>query len=158
MAGGEEASNMSIKQRKALADPEVRRVYEEELLVGEATETIAGLLTSLGIPRKELARRLEVSAGRVSQILSGAENLTLRSLGALGWALGIRFNLRPVAMADRRGTPAEDDPQAPAWLASLSMPRPFFWTDPRPVPQNTLKGELQRRVDPGGQLVPLKAA
>jgi transcriptional regulator with XRE-family HTH domain len=100
-------------------DPEIRRSFEEELLVGEATDTLVALIESLGLTQKELADRLGVSAGRVSQILSGAENLTLRSLGALGWALGIRFDLQPTVMADREGTPAREDPPAPAWLNRL---------------------------------------
>lgn len=104
---------------RALDDPVVRRVFEEELLVGEATDTIAGLLESLQLTQKELASRLGVSAGRVSQILSGEENLTLRSLAALGWALGIRFDLAPVPMSDRSATPASSDPPAPAWIDRL---------------------------------------
>lgn len=103
----------------ALRDPEIRRAYEEEMLFGEATDTVEALLESLGMTRAELARRLQVSRGRVSQILSGDENLTLKSLGALGWALGIRFELVPAPMADRRGTPAEHDAPAPAWLSRL---------------------------------------
>src|SRR5690606_27124167 len=105
-----------ITWNKLMHDPETRRAFEEELLVGEATDTVAALVDSLGLSQEELAQRLGVSAGRVSQLLSGAENLTLRSLGALGWALGVRFNLQPSAMADRHGTPALDDPLAPAWL------------------------------------------
>jgi transcriptional regulator with XRE-family HTH domain len=107
------------KKRELLADPEIRRVYEEELLFGEATDTVAALVESLGLTQRELARRLGVSEGRVSQILSGKENLTLRSLASLGWALGMRFDLEPRPMVDRAGTPAADDPPAPAWLTRL---------------------------------------
>lgn len=103
----------------ALRDPQVRRVFEEELLFGESTDTIEALLESLGLSQRELADRLGVSEGRVSQLLSGRQNLTLRTLGALGWALGVRFELNPVPMADRAGTPAESDPPAPAWLSQL---------------------------------------
>jgi len=110
---------MITDDNPALQNPDVRRVFEEEVLVGEATDTVIGLLESLGLPRKELARRLGVSRGRVSQILSGEENLTLRSLGALGWALGMRFQLTPTPMADRRGTPATDDPPVPQWLSRM---------------------------------------
>jgi transcriptional regulator with XRE-family HTH domain len=118
---------MSHKLNPALKDPEVRRVFEEEFLVGEATDTIAGMLESLGITQRELGERIGVSPGRVSQILSGEENLTLRSLGALAWALGVRFELRPVPMADRIGTPAVDDPPAPVWLGRLGdLPAPRF--------------------------------
>jgi len=110
---------MSDRDETAFSNPAIRRVFEEELLVNEATDTVAGLLASLGISQKELAKRLSVSPGRVSQVLSGAENLTLKSLGALGWALGVRFDLTPSPMADRKGTPATDDPPPPAWLNRL---------------------------------------
>jgi transcriptional regulator with XRE-family HTH domain len=110
---------MKERTREVLKDPEVRRAFEEEYLVGEATDTIAGLLDSLGLSQKALASRLSVSPGRVSQILAGAENLTLRSLAGLGWALGVRFELAPTAMSDREGTPAVEDPPPPDWLNRL---------------------------------------
>lgn len=103
------------------------RIFEEELLFGEATATILGLVESLGLRRKDLAERLDVSPGRVSQILAGGENLTLRSLAALGWSMGVRFNLEPSAIADRSGSPAQDDPPLPAWLEQLRPPPHVSW-------------------------------
>lgn len=99
-----------------LADPEIRRTFEEEALFGEVTDTLEALVASSGMTRKELANRLDISPGRVSQILNGGGNLTLRSLAAFGWGLGLRFELSPEPMMDRRGTPACDDPPPPAWL------------------------------------------
>lgn len=107
-----------------LSDPAVRRTYEQELLFGEATDTIAGLVESVRITQRELATRLGVSEARVSQILSGGENLTLRTLADMGWALGVQFELNPVPMASRLGTPATDDPPAPAWLHRLREQQP----------------------------------
>ena len=54
------------------------------------------------LTRAELAERMRVSPGRVSQILSGGENLTLRTLAALSTALEARFSieLRPVKDGD----------------------------------------------------------
>jgi transcriptional regulator with XRE-family HTH domain len=145
---------MSERMRQALRDPAIRRVFEEELLVGEATDTVAGLIESLGLTQKELARRLGVTPGRVSQILSGEENLTLRSLASLGWTLGVRFELGPVAMSDRAGTPAVNDPPVPAWLDRLrptarvsyrpiAMPRLGRLGDNRPSLRVLKSGELQ---------------
>lgn len=102
-----------------LTDPEVRRVFEEERLVAEATDTLAALVEEAGLSQRELAARLGVSEGRISHILSGGTNLTLRSLAALAWALGVEFKLCPQAMRDRRGTPAEGDPPTPAWLSDV---------------------------------------
>jgi len=106
---------------QALNDPETRRIFEEEVLIGEATENVSALLGSVGLSQRELAGRLGVSEARVSQILSGKDNLTLRSLASLGWALGIRFELEPTSMSrqERLATPAADDPPAPDWLRRL---------------------------------------
>jgi transcriptional regulator with XRE-family HTH domain len=50
------------------------------------------------VTRADLAQSMNVSPGRVSQILSGEENLTLRTLGGVLAALGaeVEFTLRPV--------------------------------------------------------------
>ncbi|GAA3035960.1 transcriptional regulator with XRE-family HTH domain [Streptomyces olivoverticillatus] len=68
-------------------------------LAREATASLAGLLAERGMTRKDLAECMGVSPGRVSQILSGGENLTLRSLAAVAESLGatveIVFRDRP---------------------------------------------------------------
>ncbi len=56
-------------------------------LTRQATGLMAGLVEARGITRKDLAERMGVSPGRISQILSGDENLTLRSLTAVATAL-----------------------------------------------------------------------
>ena len=129
---------MKRPPNQALTNPEVRRAFEEEVLVGETIDTIAGILESLGLTQAELARRLAVTPGRVSQILSGAENVTLHTVGALGWALGVRFELRAVPMADRDGTPAADDPPAPDWISRL------------PQQQRPRGTTAAQRIAPGG--------
>src|SRR6266498_5956536 len=50
------------------------------------------------VSRADLAHSMGVSPGRVSQILSGDENLTLRTLSSVVGALGARVEvtLRPV--------------------------------------------------------------
>jgi transcriptional regulator with XRE-family HTH domain len=114
----------------ALTDANARRLYEEELLVGEAMENVAALLQSLGISQRELASRLGVTEARVSQVTRGGKNLTLRSLAAIGWALGVRFDIAPIALssAERRGTPSEGDPEPPAWLGRMRT-RPALQQD-----------------------------
>jgi transcriptional regulator with XRE-family HTH domain len=62
-------------------------------LARQATAALAGLLSKRGMTRKDLAQRMNVSPGRVSQILSGDENLTLRSLAAVAEALGTRVEI-----------------------------------------------------------------
>jgi len=59
------------------------------------------------ISRAQLAREMGVTPSRVTQILSGDENLTLRTLGTLAACLGGRFvvdfvpdDARPAAAPD----------------------------------------------------------
>ncbi|RLV01463.1 transcriptional regulator [Streptomyces griseocarneus] len=58
-----------------------------------ATASLAGLVAERGMSRKDLAERMGVSPGRVSQILSGDENLTLRSLVAVAEALDVHMEI-----------------------------------------------------------------
>ncbi|MFI9722801.1 helix-turn-helix domain-containing protein [Streptomyces sp. NPDC052396] len=62
-------------------------------LARQATASLAGLLAEQELSRKELAERLGVSPGRVSQILSGDENLTLRTLASVAESLGARVQI-----------------------------------------------------------------
>lgn len=93
-----------------------RREYERELLYAEVIEHLRAIASEQGITQHELAVRLEVSDARVSRIMSGRENLTLRTLADMGWALGLRFEMVAVPFEDRTDTPARDDPTPPRWL------------------------------------------
>ncbi|MEV4443179.1 helix-turn-helix transcriptional regulator [Streptomyces sp. NPDC049577] len=64
-----------------------------ERLARQATASLAGLLAERGMTRKDLADCMGVSPGRVSQILSGGENLTLRSLAAVAESLDARVEI-----------------------------------------------------------------
>lgn len=65
---------------------------DEELshLITEFTNEINWHMRQHGLTRAKLAERMGVSPGRVSQILSGGENLTLRTLASLTTALDAR--------------------------------------------------------------------
>lgn len=95
-------------------NPVERREYEKSLLGVGASETVLQLLEHAGLPQRELGERVEKSQARISKLLA-SENMTLRTLADLGWGLGVRFELRPVAVS-RVGTPAEDDPPPPDWV------------------------------------------
>jgi transcriptional regulator with XRE-family HTH domain len=68
---------------------------DEEMhdLVTQLTNEITWHMKERGLSRADLATRMGVSPGRVSQILGGGENLTLRTLAALSCALGAHFGL-----------------------------------------------------------------
>jgi transcriptional regulator with XRE-family HTH domain len=94
------------------------RAYERELLYSETVEHLRALTAAIGVTQHELAQRLHVSDARISRIMTGRENLTLKTLADLGWALGLRFEVAAVPLPDRSGTPAEHDPPPPRWLHS----------------------------------------
>ncbi len=65
--------------------------YELELLKLEVSDAIAARMQELEINQAELARRMGVSRARVTQILRGNDNLTLRTLVLLAHALQSRL-------------------------------------------------------------------
>ncbi|MCQ8830697.1 helix-turn-helix domain-containing protein [Streptomyces malaysiensis] len=69
-------------------------------LARQATVEVAGLLGKRDMSRADLARLMGVSPGRVSQILSGDENLTLRSLAAVAEALELDVKISFVEPKD----------------------------------------------------------
>jgi transcriptional regulator with XRE-family HTH domain len=73
---------------------------EDELLalITQLTNEINWYMRERGLTRADLAARMGVSPGRVSQILGGGENLTLRTLAALSTALDARFDIELSAL------------------------------------------------------------
>jgi len=65
--------------------------------VRSVVDEVSWYMTEHKISRADLAQSMGVSPGRVSQILSGDENLTLRTLSSVLGALGanIELNLSP---------------------------------------------------------------
>ncbi|HEU5156569.1 MAG TPA: helix-turn-helix transcriptional regulator [Streptosporangiaceae bacterium] len=59
----------------------------------EVVDEITWYMREHKVTRSDLAAAMGVSPGRVSQILSGGENLTLRTLGSVVSALGARFEI-----------------------------------------------------------------
>ncbi|MEV4436762.1 helix-turn-helix transcriptional regulator [Streptomyces sp. NPDC049555] len=86
-------------------------------LARRTTASLAGLLAEREMTRKDLADRMGVSPGRVSQILSGDENLTLRSLAAVAESLDARVEITFLDAAPRPAdgpageSPAQHTPQ-----------------------------------------------
>jgi predicted XRE-type DNA-binding protein len=98
---------------KAMSTPEGKAAYETQRLRRSVARQIEELLSKLKISQERLAEMMGVSPGRVSQILAGDQNLTLRSLATIGSALGASVNvmitrddLNAEGMADRAPAPA----------------------------------------------------
>jgi len=69
------------------------RAYAREELVYNVAEDILVALEDLNVSKKELARRLGKSRSYVTQILSGARNMTLGSFSDICFALGVKPNV-----------------------------------------------------------------
>ena len=76
--------------RQYEGDPE----FEFDLLAIEIGERIVERMELLKMTRTELAAKIGVSKARISQILSGHDNLTLKSLVAVATGLGSRIDVR----------------------------------------------------------------
>ncbi len=76
--------------RQFEGDPE----FEFDLLAIEIGERIVERMELLKMTRTELAAKVGVSKARISQVLSGHDNLTLKSLVAVAIGLGSRVEVR----------------------------------------------------------------
>src|SRR4051812_32827879 len=83
--------NLPYTDPDLVESQDARRAFEEEILLGRVRKEISRRLEELHLRRRDLAQRLGVSEGRISQMLSGGENLTLKSLAGLAVALDGRF-------------------------------------------------------------------
>jgi len=91
-------------------------------LVTRLTNEIDWYMRERKLTRVDLAHRMGVSPGRISQILSGGENLTLRTLAGVATALDARFDmeLKPSQAAAETQPVTETPAAAPV---SASAPR-----------------------------------
>jgi transcriptional regulator with XRE-family HTH domain len=85
-----------------LEDDEFRRLFAQEDLILEVTETLCELLEKEKISRTELADRLGKSKGFISQLLNGGRNLTLRTVADILHVLGYKVVLKPDKLEKQR--------------------------------------------------------
>ncbi len=74
-----------------LASPDLVRAFTDE---------VTWFMKEHKVTRADLAQAMGVSPGRVSQILSGDENLTLRTLSSVAAALGAEIEVALRAIDD----------------------------------------------------------
>lgn len=93
--------------------------FEFDLLAVTVGEAIAARMDELGVNRAELARKMGVSGPRVTQVLAGSDNLTLKTIVAVANALEakVQFGLAPKYRQLRR-------PSTANWQEA-SRARPF---------------------------------
>ncbi|MBM3766992.1 MAG: helix-turn-helix transcriptional regulator [Acidobacteria bacterium] len=79
---------MTTKHNELMKDPAFRQQLAVELLVAEAAEIIAQRMSEKGMSKADLARELKKSRAWVTQLLSGKNNLTIRTLAEVIHTLG----------------------------------------------------------------------
>ena len=82
-------------------DDEERRLAAHERLLLEATEAVCKALDDRGMTRRQLASVLGVRPSEITQRLSGARNLTLRTLAEMLDALDCDVHLSLVDRPSR---------------------------------------------------------
>lgn len=90
---------------------------EEELKAVDVAGDLTLLLHHAGKSRADLARALCWSRARVTQVLSGHENLTVQTIAAVTKALGYTFD----AVFRKTGTPAAVQPWDAQTTLALDM-------------------------------------
>ena len=68
------------------------RIWHQERTILETTELMCEVMEEEGISRAELAKRMKVTRGFVTQLLDGTANMTLRTVSDVFVALGRQFH------------------------------------------------------------------
>ncbi|MFH2002319.1 MAG: hypothetical protein ABIK28_21790 [Planctomycetota bacterium] len=76
------------------------KLYCQELAILEVTEKICEMMSNQGVTKSDLAKKLDLTKGYITQVLDG-RNLTLKTIATLFWALDARvtINYRPLDLA-----------------------------------------------------------
>lgn len=82
---------MTSTYEQLLETKEGREALAEEHAMAHVGELIANLLEKSGMTRTQLAEKLELSRGRITQILDGDANLTLGTIARVLNAFGHLF-------------------------------------------------------------------
>ena len=123
------------RRTETFQGPGDKRILEEERLYASIRDAIEERMEALGMLRKDLAAAAGLTNGRISQILSGDKNLTLKTLASIGVALKARFvaGLQP----DVQAVPAaaSSSPHSLGHQAGFHR-KPFYPEPQKHVPYN----------------------
>jgi len=77
-----------------LENPENKRVFLQETLIEDVTEAIYEAMELTEVSRTDIAKMLKVSKARISKMLEGSSNITLRTLSDICFALDVTPDIR----------------------------------------------------------------
>ena len=72
------------------------QVMAEEYLLFAVSEMISEKMKKHGVSRAELARRLNKKPSQITAILRGTQNVTLRTLAAIAYALDLKVEMKMI--------------------------------------------------------------
>jgi len=72
--------------------PGGREMLNQEHLITSVAERLLEVIEEKGVSQKYLAKKLKVSPSRLSKMLSGNSNITLKTLADLGTALDVQVH------------------------------------------------------------------
>lgn len=100
---------MTIEFEKLFSSDEDRRDLCVGMTILKVTELLCGMLERHNMTRSELARIMDVSPGRITQILDGDANLTLKSIARAMAAFGMVLDVNAVPLdgLTRRWEPSD---------------------------------------------------
>ncbi|MCP3722376.1 helix-turn-helix domain-containing protein [Paraburkholderia sp. CNPSo 3272] len=97
MSSRESTSSKASNLAALLAEAAQSDDFDFELKAQEVAVNLASLMLHAGLSRAALARQLNWKPARLSKVLGGEENLTLRTLYLIYKALGYTFDVVPRA-------------------------------------------------------------
>lgn len=76
-----------------MAEKRTDLVKVEEKLMLQARQMIRDAMGLAGVNQKELARRMGITEGRVSQLLNSSRNITIKTLVSMLFACGVTMRI-----------------------------------------------------------------
>jgi antitoxin component HigA of HigAB toxin-antitoxin module len=139
-SGGMSNLNVNKSALEAFAaDHASGKLFEEENLLVSVTELLTEVMETCGIKRAELAKRIGKSKAFVTQVLRGNQNMTLRTLSDLFYALDARLQVRATPLHVSINSQAWENPGwkvafagEPCSSAGADIAKRYFRSDEDP--------------------------
>ena len=103
---------------REIQDPEMARLFAQENLIEEAGELIARTMREQGIAKSELARRVGVTKGYITQLLAASRNMTLRTFADLMYTMDEKVLLTSTRLSE------EDPAGTKCWIVKSAPSTP----------------------------------
>ena len=91
---------------KFTSTDEGMRLFQQEGLILEVTELIYKLMEEKNISKADIAEKLGVSRGHITQLLDGTRNMTLKTVSDIMWVFDYTLHIR-VESLNIESKPAE---------------------------------------------------